>query len=63
MGKKLTVIDQVHSQKESAVQSVVKMHTENRDLRNEIHKEISEALKRKRDEEEVEHRRRQELIR
>ena len=39
------------------------MRAENRELRNQISKEIAEALKRKRDEEEFEHRRKQELIR
>ena len=39
------------------------MRNENRELRNQISKEIAEALKRKRDEEEFEHRRKQELIR
>lgn len=39
------------------------MRDENRELRNQISKEIAEALKRKRDEEEFEHRRKQELIR
>ena len=39
------------------------MRDENRDLRNQIAKEISEALKRKRDEEEFERQRKQELIR
>jgi hypothetical protein len=39
------------------------MKDENRELRNMINKEITEALKRKKDEEEYEHRRKQELIR
>ena len=39
------------------------MRDENRELRNQINKEITEALKRKKDEEEYEHRRKQELIR
>ena len=39
------------------------MRDENRELRNQIAKEISEALKRKRDEEEFERQRKQELIR
>ena len=39
------------------------MKDENRELRNQINKEITEALKRKKDEEEYEHRRKQELIR
>ena len=39
------------------------MIAENRELRNQINQEISEALKRKKDEEEHQHRKRQELIR
>ena len=39
------------------------MKDENRELRNVINKELTDALQRKRDEEEVELRRRQELIR
>jgi len=39
------------------------MKSENRELRNQINKEMNEALKRKRDEEEYEMRRKQELIR
>jgi len=39
------------------------MKRENRELRNQINKEISDALTRKRDEELVEQRRKQELIR
>lgn len=39
------------------------MKEENRELRNQINKEITEALKRKKDEEEYEHQRKQELIR
>ena len=38
------------------------MKRENRELRNTINKEISDALTRKRDEELVEQRRKQELI-
>lgn len=61
--KKLIVIDQVHSQKDKATEAVTKMKQENRDLRDQINKEITDALKRKRDEEEFEHQRKQELIR
>lgn len=39
------------------------MKAENRELRNQINKEMNEAMKRKKDEEEYEHRRKQELIR
>ena len=61
--KKLETVTQVHSQKDKAAESYQAMISENRELRNQINKEISEALKRKRDEEENEHRKRQELIR
>jgi len=53
----------VHSQKDKAAEAMEAMRNENRELRNQISKEIAEALKRKKDEEEFEHRRKQELIR
>jgi len=61
--KKIVVVEQVHSQKDKAAGAVTKMKAENRELRDQINKEINDALKRKRDEEEYEHQRKQELIR
>lgn len=61
--KKIVVVEQVHSQKDKAAEAVAKMKAENRGLRDQINKEINDALKRKRDEEEYEHQRKQELIR
>ncbi len=61
--KKVTVVDQVHSQKDKAHEAMEEKKVENRELRNQINKEITEALQRKREEEEIEHRRKQELIR
>lgn len=61
--KKIVVVEQVHSQKDKASEAVAKMKAENRELRDKINKEITDALKRKRDEEEFEHQRKQELIR
>lgn len=61
--KKIVVVEQVHSQKDKAAEAVSKMKAENRELRDQINKEINDALKRKRDEEEYEHQRKQELIR
>lgn len=61
--KKVLVVEQVHSQKDKASEATAQMKSENRSLRDEIHKEIQDALKRKRDEEAFEHRRKQELIR
>ena len=61
--KKVVTVGQVHSQALKANEAAEQMRAENRELRNQISKEIAEALKRKRDEEEFEHRRKQELIR
>lgn len=61
--KKVVVVEQVHSQQHKAAEACEKMKAENRELRDKIHKEISDALKRKKDEEEFEHQRKQELIR
>ena len=55
--KRVTIVGQVHSQKDKASEAMEAMRNENRELRNQISKEIAEALKRKRDEEEFEHRR------
>lgn len=52
---KVKIVAQVHTQKHKASEAQQAMKEENRELRNQISKEISEALKRKRDEEEYEH--------
>ena len=56
--KKIEIVDQVHSQKDKAEEACKALREENRELRNKINKELSDALQRKRDEEEVEHRKR-----
>lgn len=61
--KRIAIVDQVHVQKCKTSEAVQSMKDENRDLRNMIHKEITDALQRKKDEEAVEHARKQELIR
>lgn len=61
--RRLEIVDKVHEQKHKTGEAVQAMKDENRELRNQINKEISEALKRKKDEEANEHRRKQELIR
>mmetsp|Transcript_13678 Transcript_13678/g.21442 ORF Transcript_13678/g.21442 Transcript_13678/m.21442 type:complete len:164 (-) Transcript_13678:506-997(-) len=61
--KKVTVVEQVHSQKDKAHEAMEEKKVENRELRNQINKDITDALQRKREEEEIEHRRKQELIR
>ena len=61
--KRVKIVEQVHSQKDKASEAMEECRQENREIRNEINKEIKEALQRKKDEDEVEMRRKQELIR
>lgn len=61
--KRVKIVEQVHTQDEKAHEAMERMKAENRELRNQINKEMNEAMQRKKDEEEFEHRRKQELIR
>ena len=56
--KKIEIVDWVHSQKDKAEEASKALREENRDLRNKINKDLTEALQRKKDEEEIEHRKR-----
>lgn len=59
--RKLTV-EQVHSQKDKASEAVEAKKMENREVRDQISKEINDALQRKKLEDEIEMRKKQELI-
>ena len=48
-GRRVEIVDKVHEQKFKTSEAVQTMKDENRELRNMINKEISEALKRKKD--------------
>lgn len=43
-GKRVKIVDQVHSQKDKASEAKEELKQENREIRNEINKEITEAL-------------------
>jgi hypothetical protein len=60
--KKVITVEQVHSQKDKAAEAIQSIQLEKRENRDKIHKEVNDALKRKKEEEEIEMRRRQELI-
>ena len=60
--KKVVTVEQVHSQKDKAAEAQEMQVAEKRENRNQIHKEINDAIKRKKEEEEFELARRQELI-
>lgn len=55
--KRVKIVEQVHSQKDKASEAKEELRQDNREIRNEINKEITEALQRKKDEDEVEMRR------
>lgn len=61
--KRVQTVEQVHSQQHKASEAKEELKQDNREIRNVINKEITEALQRKKDEDEVEMRRKQELIR
>lgn len=55
--KRVVIVELVHGQKDKANEAVQNMKQENRELRDQMNKEIVDALQRKKDEEEVEMRR------
>lgn len=61
--KKIDIVEKVHAHRDKASEAVETMKEENRALRDQINREITEALQRKKDEEAAEHKRKQELIR
>lgn len=61
--KKIDIVEKVHANRDRASEAVETMKDENRALRDQINREITEALQRKKDEEAAEHKRKQELIR
>ena len=61
--KKVITVEQVHSQKDKAHEAIVAQQAEKREMRDQINREITAALKRKKEEEEIEHQKLAELIR
>ena len=61
--KKVVTVEQVHSQKDKAHLAMEAQKAANKENRDIINKEISEALQRKKEEEEFEMARKTELIR
>ena len=52
--KRKNIVEQVHSQKDKAAEAVEEMKNQNREIRDQINKEINDALQRKKLEEEIE---------
>lgn len=57
------VVEAVLSQKENALKEMEKVKEDNRKIRDEVNKELTEASQRKKDEDIVEQRKKEELIR
>jgi hypothetical protein len=53
----------VQSQKDNAAKEMDKLKDEKRRIRDEVNKELSEALQRRKEEDEIEHKKKEELIR
>lgn len=61
--RKKEVVETVLSQKDNAMREMEKVKDENRKIRDEVNKELTEALQRRKEEEEAEQRKKEELIR
>ena len=60
---KKDMIAQVHSNKEAAAEQVILKKQQNKDIRDEVHKDLQEGLKKRADEEAAQLAKRMELIR
>ena len=63
MTKKKEIIEQVHSMKDAASEQVALKQRDNKAIRDEVHRDLQEALKKRQDEEAAELAKRMELIR
>jgi len=61
--RKKDIVDTVLSQKDNALREQERVKDEKRRIRDEVNKELSEALQRRKEEEETEQKKREELIR
>jgi len=61
--KRVAVVETIHEQKENAAIEMEKVKIKNREVRDEINKEITEMMQRKKMEDEIEQKKKEELIR
>ena len=61
--QKKEVIDQVHANKDAAAEQVILKQQDNKAIRDEVHRDLQEALKKRQDEEAAELAKKAELIR
>ena len=63
MAAKKDIIAQVHTNKEAAAEQVILKQADNKSIRDEVHRDLQEALKKRQDEEAAELAKKTELIR
>ena len=61
--KKKETVETVISQKDNASREMEKLKEDKRKIRDEVNKDLSEALQRRKEEDEIEQRKKEELIR
>lgn len=61
--KKKVVVEQIQDQKDNAMIEVEKVKIHKKQIRDEVNKELQEAFQRKKEEDEIEMQKKQELIR
>lgn len=61
--KRAAIVETIHEQKDNAMIEMEKVKQKNREVRDEINKEITEMMQRKKMEDEIEQRKKEELIR
>lgn len=62
-GKRKEIVVAVQSQKDNAMKEMERVKEDNKKIRDEVNKELTEAAQRKKDEMEIEQRKKEELIR
>ena len=63
MAEKREIVEQVHSQKDNAIIEMEKVKLENKRIRDEVNLELTEAMQRKKEEDMIDQRKKEELIR
>jgi len=61
--KRAAIVETIHEQKDNAMIEMEKVKQKNKEVRDEINKEITEMMQRKKMEDEIEQRKKEELIR
>jgi len=61
--KKVAIVEVIHEQKDNAMIEMEKVKRKNKEIRDEVNKEITQMMQRKKEEDAVEQKKKEELIR